>query len=539
MEFKPESAILHYACAFEIKEDSDQTMSELRKNLAMWIGNKEKIGAALIKTDFFLGNQGQNKIGKNNSLLRTAAHYGEFSSDNPYQWALEYIHRDSQPYRLWSTEVGLTRHDGWIRFAVALNHWVRPGYILHDIPLDPNPTAPFFIREIIRQFECKKYIDDSEPLSSDPIVVNSHNVKNLVNAIQSPYRNVPIILIAPEVQIETNESILPLNVNLLTKIVSGNANVYYFESGEIRRQFQDLVSYEMACLPYSLRIYMPKTSDGKKHRFFDKRFFEEHGYEEVISLVWASISRYGHIFKANEIITIKDVVHKRNFEFLKTKLLSKENTENISSKIQEYEEYFNEISMEHQELENRNKELEQINTQFLNELQLLKHVRETNQIENDCSDLNLFPQRLDELLIQGCKIFHSQLDYTERAITSSSKASLEKKYYLHAWSAIKDMATVLHPLIFQDESNDFEGEFNKRSIYQMAKTEGKQTKGNSKLMRLRQDKYKGNDIDITMHLKYGNDRDQKKIFRIHFFIDKEKHKIIIGHFGDHLDNSIT
>ncbi|MGD9715459.1 MAG: hypothetical protein AB7U26_00070 [Sulfuricurvum sp.] len=299
MEFKPASATLHYACAFEVKEDSDQTMSELRKKLAMWIGKKEKIGAALIKTDFFLGNQGQDKIGTKNSLLRTAANYGEFSSDNPYQWALEYIHRDSQPYRLWSTEVGLTRHDGWIRFAVALNHWVRPGYILQDIPLDPNPTAPSFIRDIISHFECKKYLDDSMVLSADAIIIDSENIKSLVSAIHSPYRHIPIILIAPEVQIETNESLLPLNVNNLTKIVSGNANVYYFESGEIRRQFQDLVAYEMGCLPYSLRIYMPKTSDGRKHRFFDKRFFEEHGDEEVINLVWASISRYGNIFRAN------------------------------------------------------------------------------------------------------------------------------------------------------------------------------------------------------------------------------------------------
>lgn len=538
MEFKPASATLHYACAFEIKDDFGNTMTDLRKEFGMWIGNKEKLGASLVKPNFFLGNIGQDRIGTHGSLLRTAVNYGAYPPENPFQWALEYIHQDSQPYRLWSTEVGLTRNDGWIRLAMAVSHWVRPSYILHDMPIDPNPTTPLIIRSIIKKYECKKF-RDGLVLSSAPIIVDFDNVKVLIENIDYFNRNIPLIVVAPEIQLTDHTSRLPLDVEQLAKLVAGNANVYYFESGDVRRQFQDLVGYEMACLPYSLRIYMPKTNDSKKHRFFDKRFFEDHGENEVISLVCASISRYGNIFKVNEAIGIQDIVYKRNFEYLKTKLSSSHSsdTQDNNNTIKEFEKFFDEISLDHEKLEAKNKELEEEKLKLSGQLHALKY-KKVDVIHSDCSNIALFPETLNELLIQGCKIFSDKVDYTERAIASSSKASLDKKYYSFAWEIIKDVATILHPVIFDDNLNDFEGEFNKRSNFEMAKTEGKQTKNNKDLMKLRQDIYKGKEIDITMHIKYGG-KDPQKLLRVHFYIDKDSEKLIIGHFGNHLDNSVT
>ena len=45
------------------------------------------------------------------------------------------------------------------------------------------------------------------------------------------------------------------------------------------------------------------------------------------------------------------------------------------------------------------------------------------------------------------------------------------------------------------------------------------------------------EIDITMHFKYGNRK--PKLLRPHFAIKRETKKLIVGHFGDHVENYMT
>jgi hypothetical protein len=52
-------------------------------------------------------------------------------------------------------------------------------------------------------------------------------------------------------------------------------------------------------------------------------------------------------------------------------------------------------------------------------------------------------------------------------------------------------------------------------------------------MALRRVRYDGQDVDITPHVKWGNR--VPKLLRVHFYVDRQKGKLVIGHCGDHLD----
>ena len=64
-------------------------------------------------------------------------------------------------------------------------------------------------------------------------------------------------------------------------------------------------------------------------------------------------------------------------------------------------------------------------------------------------------------------------------------------------------------------------------------TEGKQTKNDKNLVKLRKLKYMGAEVDITLHVKYGSKA--PKCLRVHFYADHERQMLVVGHCGDHLD----
>lgn len=72
--------------------------------------------------------------------------------------------------------------------------------------------------------------------------------------------------------------------------------------------------------------------------------------------------------------------------------------------------------------------------------------------------------------------------------------------------------------------------------FELALSEGKNTKRNPKLMRLRQITYDKRVFDITPHLKSGGGKDDENSLRIYYCWDQLTGKLIIGHIGKHLLN---
>ena len=101
------------------------------------------------------------------------------------------------------------------------------------------------------------------------------------------------------------------------------------------------------------------------------------------------------------------------------------------------------------------------------------------------------------------------------------------------------MATVLHELYFQQklQLREVVVHFRNRTGFELAIGESETTKGNKKLAGQRRDTYKGEAIDISMHVKHGHS--PGNILRVHYYPHPGERRLIIGHCGDHLDTVKT
>lgn len=101
------------------------------------------------------------------------------------------------------------------------------------------------------------------------------------------------------------------------------------------------------------------------------------------------------------------------------------------------------------------------------------------------------------------------------------------------WTALRDMAVILWPLVFGDESLDIPARFEEKSVMRIAMTEGPMTQKDPALMRLRKVSYEGRTEDMSAHVKARAGEGQSTL-RVHFFPDHEKRLLVIGHCGTHL-----
>ena len=108
------------------------------------------------------------------------------------------------------------------------------------------------------------------------------------------------------------------------------------------------------------------------------------------------------------------------------------------------------------------------------------------------------------------------------------------------WKILESMPTDLWNIYFGDEdySGRVDDEYQRRTGFELSLTETKATQANQRLMRLRKRKYKNREIDITPHIK-GRDKNPKFTFRVHYYVDRDDQKIVIGHCGEHLETSGT
>ena len=153
------------------------------------------------------------------------------------------------------------------------------------------------------------------------------------------------------------------------------------------------------------------------------------------------------------------------------------------------------------------------------------------------SDLSELPKNLSEATKLIEVIFPETLSFSKEAKKSAKMASSIPIDI--AWPCLFQMATTLHDLFFVESEKgiDIEKEFADRTGLDLAMTEGRQTKRDPSLLKLRTIVYEGKEISIVPHVKSGTKK--PKLLRVYFYPDQEKKKIIVGHCGEHLDNYST
>lgn len=156
-------------------------------------------------------------------------------------------------------------------------------------------------------------------------------------------------------------------------------------------------------------------------------------------------------------------------------------------------------------------------------------------------DLEALPRSVEEVVKLAKMVFVDRLAFTERALKSARNAAINEKptEMPDVWAVLRSMATILHDLHFSGEAGgNIVANYQSRTTYGLALTEGRTTKDDGGLMKLRRDVWDDGEIDISAHVKYGDNR-PPKILRVHYYPDHKKNILVIGHCGDHLDTSGT
>ena len=153
------------------------------------------------------------------------------------------------------------------------------------------------------------------------------------------------------------------------------------------------------------------------------------------------------------------------------------------------------------------------------------------------SHLGKIPSSLEETVKLKENLLKDRLIFTEEA--HKSAADYGKCSTLdHAWKILFHIGTTLYDIKFGDQpAGDIEKRFKELSGYEYAKTEGQNTKGDSRLRQSRKIEHDKREYELWSHVKYGNE--EPKLIRVYFDYDDDLKKIVVGHVGAHLDNATT
>ena len=146
------------------------------------------------------------------------------------------------------------------------------------------------------------------------------------------------------------------------------------------------------------------------------------------------------------------------------------------------------------------------------------------------------PQTPAEALALAKAAFPDRLIVLESA--HKSAAEFVKGSTSEVWAALRSMAMVLHPIIFEGKTNDIEAAFSSNCPFEMTTREAGPAKKNRAISKLRSFPYKGKMVDMAPHIK-GHSSKKGESLRIHFYADRDEERLVIGHCGEHLETIMT
>jgi len=279
----------------------------------------------------------------------------------------------------------------------------------------------------------------------------------------------------------------------------------------------------------------------------------------VNELIVRAIARRSRVEAANDVVSLEHIdLRDREFRFsqLRTKppdggdrellalyeeengALSVRNRELMSTlesrqnRVDDLEDGNELLELKVDELQRRLAYVDQQSIRALGEKEELAH-----RLESIAELIGTLPDTVVSVVELIEKLFPTRVRFTARAKESAARASLADSGI--AWRCLHSIATNLHGLFFDGDMSggDIGTLFREATGFEMSLTEGTSTKADKKLMTLRRDLYEGQEIDITPHIKWGNK--EPKLLRIHFCVDTDNRRIVIGHCGDHMDTSST
>jgi hypothetical protein len=555
----PAAAFLHQRCHFDVLPHSNPTSAwpEVIKKIRQWVVYAVQTEDKLLGAWFFKGGEWFGAKSPRVSL-KVSTEQGDGTVTCPQFWTLRYEHPCREvTARQWRVDIGVTLLSDRLRFSAATSYWLLSEYIGPE-PEQPVPTAPSVVRSLLkgRGWSC---MAGTERLSEKPRLIRVGDGQLLYRRLADPVRGCPVLVVTCS-QADTKPV---LDVGSLARTLAGSAVVYVADSPDVEEEWEYFLPRGFRCQNGMARVYQPHVDfasewDAKRHRYFSEEQIKDHTEAQVREMIVRGITRRASAIGHSEMTSIEDVESRRRDIRLRElrriaddkskdeyiKLLEEDNSalraaeDDLKSRLSATAAHVEDLQDKVEELDEQKRRLEYKLQAATSSRQAAEEAaRGAERQSRALSTLKRLPTSVKEVAEIMQQLFPSELVFTSRGLRSTEDR--DRGMVEDAWECLYALATVLHPLLFDapDRNIDLERVFKEKTGLDLGMSEGRSTKRDKKFMKLRQDVFEGRAIDIVPHVKIGNK--EPRLLRIHFFIDDEKKRLVIGHCGGHLDNFST
>ena len=147
------------------------------------------------------------------------------------------------------------------------------------------------------------------------------------------------------------------------------------------------------------------------------------------------------------------------------------------------------------------------------------------------------PKTNEDVVAYFQLFFADRLGFTERGQKTAVKCDINPEMM---WACLFQVARVLVDL-YRNGTRDIETAFKENTGWELATSEGAETRKIADMMSLRKDVYEGREISVEPHIKFPKSvlKTGAKYQRLYYAYDSLSRKVIIGYVGDHLENYLS
>lgn len=460
------------------------------------------------------------------------------NQEAPYLFAVTIKHPDNAVRgRQWIVEIGIFSSDDKTAVSIVLKTDEMSSLVTSDV----FTTRPLLVKYIS---ENSSLIKDTVGLSLKNIDATTDAYRALLYDIERVDRSYPIVLISPR-----REGDYPVDIIRLQEQLIGLAQVVQVSSDCNSYDMADVLSERFSAWNGAINIiYTPFKNGHIRNKLFQSNYLTANFAEkkELISFLLSTVTHNTNIPKIRKHIRSEGVKAKS----LKERFLSRiNNSENASSEdIEEileisaaqeiqFKNDIDRIELEKLQLEENIDILEsKLSTAKWNIESLKQQLQGTGYTTaTDTTELLAAVCRLDEPTPSECiSIIESALNnrviFLESAHLSARNSTTFKRGRI-ILDMLRKLITEYLPLYIDGGDNKARAIFTNR---QYAANESEGVVNNADLAKTREFVYKGRAVNMWQHLKIGIADNPEHTIRIHFMVDKEDNKIVVGYCGEHL-----
>lgn len=275
---------LHFSCAFDlVAKDTALSYQEVLGAVRAWLQGKVRLPyrySGPILSDAWLVQGVGTPVDFGPHHVESAAEVGNGTKAEPQYWAVRYEHPDQRiSQRIWRTNIGLTRENARIHFAISLYHYLKAGFIGREEM--PDPSAPLIVKKLMdssHDWTCEL---SGVPLEAKPYYLQAGKGNVFRDLLIAKNRRFPIVFTS-----RTNQGYFLADPVKLADRTAGVALVIAPADHTVDNELSHLIDQPFRTFDGAIRVYQPGLSfddpaDSRRHRYFNREVIDRIGIDEV------------------------------------------------------------------------------------------------------------------------------------------------------------------------------------------------------------------------------------------------------------------